>query len=622
MSLDDLKEGGTDTGPDVFDSTDGAVVYPLLTDDDAEQQLVEWFAAHDAYGLADTSQPVSDAEFDLCLVDTNSIRAHGETLAELKSSATPVFVPVLLVLPEATGEVLDDESGEIVDDILTTTVDEVVSRPLQEAELAWRLKTLLRMRRQLLGLQRRQAELRLFRQTAEDAGHAIYITDTDGTIEYINPAFEELTGYTRSEAVGETPRLLDSGEMSAEYFENLWETITAGDVWEEEILNQRKDGTLYTANQTISPVTGDDGIRAFVAVQTDITQRREREQLLAQRTRAIEKAPIGISISDPTQADNPLTYVNEAFVELTGYSREAATGRNCRFLQGENTDPERVAEIRRAIDAEQPVSVELRNYRKDGTEFWNRLDIAPVHDDDGEVVNWVGFQQDITGRKQRENQLSVLDRVLRHNLRNDMNVIRGWAEQIQAVSEGDAAAYADRILDTSDQLLTAVEKERAITEILTERPHHQTLDLCIAVEQTVAAVERDYPDASITVSCPDGVTVSASTELDRAIRELLDNAVAHSDRERPTVSVTVAPGSEMVRLAIADDGPPIPEMERGVLAGERERTPTYHGSGLGLWLVNLIVTRSGGQVTCEPREPRGNVVRLLLPRAEEPTQAR
>ena len=114
------------------------------------------------------------------------------------------------------------------------------------------------------------------------------------------------------------------------------------------------------------------------------------------KNRAMDAAPIGITISDPSQDDNPLIYVNDRWTEITGYAAKEALGSNCRFLQGEQTDPASVARIREAIDDKEPVTVELRNYRKDDSMFWNRVSVAPVRGDDSEVTNYVGFQQDIT----------------------------------------------------------------------------------------------------------------------------------------------------------------------------------------------------------------------------------
>jgi PAS domain S-box-containing protein len=122
----------------------------------------------------------------------------------------------------------------------------------------------------------------------------------------------------------------------------------------------------------------------------------------ALKMRAMDEAPVGITIADATRPDMPLVYVNAAFERITGYSPEYAVGRNCRFLQGEDTRSEPVARMRAAIEAEESVSVELRNYRRDGELFWNEVTIAPLRDADGDVVYYVGFQQDVTRRKRAE----------------------------------------------------------------------------------------------------------------------------------------------------------------------------------------------------------------------------
>ena len=120
------------------------------------------------------------------------------------------------------------------------------------------------------------------------------------------------------------------------------------------------------------------------------------------KERAMDEAPVGITISDPDRPDNPLIYVNRAFERVTGYPRSEVLGNNCRMLQGPESDPETVARMREAIDAEEPVQVEILNYRKDGTEFWNEVTIAPLTNHAGEVTNFVGFQADVTARKEAE----------------------------------------------------------------------------------------------------------------------------------------------------------------------------------------------------------------------------
>jgi len=141
------------------------------------------------------------------------------------------------------------------------------------------------------------------------------------------------------------------------------------------------------------------------------------------KERAIDEAPVGITISDPDLPDNPLIYINDAFERVTGYDTGEVIGTNCRFLQGADTSPEPVRRIREAIAADEPVSVELVNYRKNGEPFWNQLEIAPVRDEEREVTNYVGFQMDVTERKRAEfaveryaeqldRERAALDRVL------------------------------------------------------------------------------------------------------------------------------------------------------------------------------------------------------------------
>jgi len=122
------------------------------------------------------------------------------------------------------------------------------------------------------------------------------------------------------------------------------------------------------------------------------------------KLRALDEAPVGVTITDPDRPDNPLVYVNDAFEEITGYDRDEVVGRNCRFLQGPDTDADAVAELREGIDARESVVVELLNYRKDGEAFWNEVKVAPLWND-GEVTNYVGFQTDVTARVRAEREV-------------------------------------------------------------------------------------------------------------------------------------------------------------------------------------------------------------------------
>ena len=123
------------------------------------------------------------------------------------------------------------------------------------------------------------------------------------------------------------------------------------------------------------------------------------------RERAVAAARNGILITDPNQPDNPVVYANPGFERITGYSAEEILGRNCRFLQGEDTDQAALEELRAALEEGRECRVVLRNYKKDGTPFWNELYLSPVHDEEGRLLNFVGVQDDVTGRKEIEGAL-------------------------------------------------------------------------------------------------------------------------------------------------------------------------------------------------------------------------
>ncbi|MFB6070652.1 MAG: PAS domain S-box protein [Halanaeroarchaeum sp.] len=136
----------------------------------------------------------------------------------------------------------------------------------------------------------REKELRSFERAVEYAAHSIYMTDPEGVIEYVNPAFEEQTGYSRDEAIGATPAILNSGVHDDAFFADMWETLLDGEVWKHEIVNQRKDGTQIHVDQSVAPVVDEEGeIERFVAVNHDVTDRKRYERRLERQNERLEE---------------------------------------------------------------------------------------------------------------------------------------------------------------------------------------------------------------------------------------------------------------------------------------------------------------------------------------------
>lgn len=247
----------------------------------------------------------------------------------------------------------------------------------------------------------REAELERYEQLIEllPVAAGMNTPGEEGRFEFVNQTAVDLFGAeSKAELKQYSPGdLYLSEDERAQFSERLRES---GCINQYEVQLTTLDGELFWASITAKLADIDRGTY-IIGIIEDISERKAYEQELQYKTRAIDEAPIGVSISDYDQEDNPLVYVNDRFEEITGYTAGEVEGRNCRFLQGVDTTDEAVSTLRAAIEAGESATVELRNYQKNGDEFWNRVSIAPVSTDD-DLSHYVGFQQDITGVKQRE----------------------------------------------------------------------------------------------------------------------------------------------------------------------------------------------------------------------------
>ena len=449
----------------------------------------------------------------------------------------------------------------------------------------------------------REQQLRKYQRAVESSGHAIYCTDFDGVIDCVNPAFEETTGYSGEEVIGETPAILQSGEHEQAFYQDLWETILDGDVWRNEVINERKDGERYIIDQTIAPVTDESGeITHFVAVNSDITEKRTTERELDVLKSAIDKAHAPLALTDPHKEDNPMVYVNEAFEDITGYTESDALGRNCRFLQGDDTDPETVARLREAINNEERITVELYNYRKDGTPFWNQLTVAPVYDSDGELIRYLGTQRDVTDQKeriqelQRQNErLDEFASVVSHDLRNPLNVAEGWLQLAKDERESEELSYVEGALNRMevliDDLLTLARQGETVTDF-------ELIELARLVENCWATVETTT--ASLTVEVDHETLIQADTSrLKQVFENLMRNAIEHGGSD-----ITVTVGELDDGFYIEDDGAGISQNERDKIFKAGYSTATS-GTGFGLSIVSQIAIAHGWNISVTESEAGG-----------------
>jgi PAS domain S-box-containing protein len=230
------------------------------------------------------------------------------------------------------------------------------------------------------------------------------IIHVDGVITYANLEFCSLLGI-------DTPAELEGQPLDSFVIESHQESLTGAfnDIAEtavqkrsQRVMLESIDGTDRKTIAVSSPVRW--GKRSQIRTSFLDLSEPSDESIHALEKKAVDEAPVGITVADMTLEDAPIIYASDGFVELTGYPRDEVLGQNCRFLQGEATREEPVSKIRTAIDAEQPITVELRNYRKDGSLFWNRLSLSPVENETGAVNYYLGYQEDISETKAHERE--------------------------------------------------------------------------------------------------------------------------------------------------------------------------------------------------------------------------
>jgi PAS domain S-box-containing protein len=385
-----------------------ATVVLAIRDSRTLGSLRSWFEAngHDVRVVEPGALPV---EGDLFVVDQGALREAEPTLRELKDGSE-TFVPCLLLVSEAHSDSVATSTDAVLD-----VVDDVLETPLRRPELRRRVESLLRARSASTQLREERAH---HQRLVELLPAGLFVLDDEHRVTYANAAAAELLGTTTDALVDATvqelvhpadrgtftdqldrldPERTEQVRLLPEYADADTEPAVSGvEPVDDDVVDDAPGAVVVES--MVGAVGVDDAVQVLVR---DVTERERRVERLRLFERAIAEAGIGITIADARAEDEPLVFANDGFCELTGYDCEDVIGRNCRFLQGEDTDPAAVTEIRDALDAENPVSVTLRNYRADGTEFWNHLEVTPVEDDTGTVTHYLGFQRDVTERRER-----------------------------------------------------------------------------------------------------------------------------------------------------------------------------------------------------------------------------
>ena len=316
------------------------------------------------------------------------------------------------------------------------------------------------------------------------------------------------------------------------------------------------------------------------------------------RTRVVETLREAVVVLD---WDDHVLDVNETTAELFGGSAEEMIGEPVRAVVDGLGGTE--------LPAGATGTVALRT--SDGRRRF-QFSVSAVEDattgDEGAPVARTVLFRDVTDRETREQRLTVLNRILRHNVRNEVDVVLAYADRV------DDEELRAGIRERATELLELSDKVREAEAVMAERTDTpESVDLTDVASTVVDRFRSEDESADISLVCPDEVTVSSHRAvLRRALSELVENSLEHATGESPRVELAVREASDgAVELSVADDGPGIPERERELLAAGTE-TQLEHGRGIGLWFVNWAVTQLGGAIQFRENDPEGSVVTIRL----------
>ncbi|MGK9067390.1 histidine kinase famiy protein [Stutzerimonas chloritidismutans] len=360
---------------------------------------------------------------------------------------------------------------------------------------------------------------------------------------------------------------------------------------------------------------------------------------------AVETTRMPMIVTDPNRDDNPIIFANRAFLEMTGYDSEELVGHNCRFLQGPETDRAVVAQVREAVAERREVSVELINYRKDGSTFWNALFISPVYNDAGELIYFFASQLDVSRRRDAEEALRQAQKMealgqltggIAHDFNNLLQVMIGYLEVLDRAatkptfdrgriqrSVRHARSAADRAATLTQQLLAFSRKQKL---------EGRVLNLNTLIHDLEELAERTLGGTDIRFQLEPGLWNCRidPTQAEVAFLNILINARdALNGRAEPTVSIEtrnvvveelhnlpyegLLPG-RYVSVAITDNGAGMPAAIRARVMDPFFTTKQDgKGSGLGLSMVYGFVKQSGGIVRIYSEEGVGTTLRLYFP---------
>jgi len=508
---------------------------------------------------------------------------------------------------------------------------------------------------------RDEEQLHLQSTALECAANAIMITDVNGDIVWVNRAFSESTGYTSAEVMGRNPRFLKSGKQNREFYQGMWGTILAGNVWHNTIINRRRDGALNHEDLTITPIRDDSGtITHFIGIKQDISEKTRAQKALQaselRYRRLFESAKDGILILDADSGQ--IVDVNPFLAEMLGYAKEELVDKELWEIG-----------VFKDVVASKAAFVELQS------QGYIRYEDLPLKSHSG-IVKQVEFVsnsylvngarviqcniRDITERKLAEEALRESNQHLEQTLaelQRKSNELRAMTQQLWQASKlatmGELAASVAHELNNplatialrtellADQLSESPSKRESAQIILTEvermallvnnllqfsrRSHRQisTIDVAEEISNSVNFIAYYLRNRSVSVKSDFGADVPSIQADRQQLRQLFLNLLTNAADAMPeggTLIIRTATAkvgeAKAALIEFIDSGIGIPPQNLDQIWDSFFTTkPEGKGTGLGLAICRRIVEEHGGTIDIESQVGQGTSVRVAIPAA-------
>jgi nitrogen fixation negative regulator NifL len=480
--------------------------------------------------------------------------------------------------------------------------------------------------------ERKQAEKQLILLTTalETAANGIILVNEDGTILWSNPAFSQMTGYLREEIVGKNPRLLKSGKQDQEFYRNLWDTIFTGKVWHGEIINRRKDGSLYHEDQTITPVFDQNGeITNFISIRQDITEHKKAEAAL--RKSEEQYRSLVIATTQIVWQTNASGEVMEDIPMWRSY-----TGQSVQDLQGQGwinalhpDDRERTAEIwAQAVATKTLYDTEYRIRSHTGEYGYFAVRGVPIKDKDGNISGWIGTCTNITEKKNYENQLlqaekhAVIGRMVgsvTHEINNPLQTIKNCLYLIRQDTGTDSP--------NNEPLEMALSETQRLSNLVGQL-HQLYRPQAVQTMHTQELLDliEDFRSLIIPHLKNSNVVWQPSTSLqscmincvrEQVIEVFLNISMNAIEAMQPSggilsIDMVYSEDKEQVGVILRDTGPGI-QAEVLPHIFEPFITTKGYGLGLGLSICYDIIQKHGGKITVDSQPGQGTMFTIWLP---------